>query len=66
MPTLLEKALEKVNALPPDEHEAIASEILASLGTKPPGRHASAKNATSFAACLAKQSKKTTEVKRWH
>ena len=31
MPSLLEKALEKVIALPPDEQDAIASEILASL-----------------------------------
>jgi hypothetical protein len=31
MPSLLEKALEKVVALPPDEQDAIASEILASL-----------------------------------
>ena len=31
MPTLLEEALEKVAALPPDEQEAIASQILASL-----------------------------------
>jgi hypothetical protein len=31
MPSLLEKALEKVTALPPDEQEAIASQILASL-----------------------------------
>jgi hypothetical protein len=31
MSTLLEKALEKVVALPPDEQEAIASQILASL-----------------------------------
>jgi hypothetical protein len=31
MSSLLEKALEKVVALPPDEQDAIASEILASL-----------------------------------
>ena len=31
MPTLLEKALEKVIALPQDEQDAIASQILASL-----------------------------------
>jgi hypothetical protein len=31
MPSLLEKALEKVVALPPDEQDAIASQILASL-----------------------------------
>ena len=31
MSTLLEKALEKVGALPEDEQEAIASQILASL-----------------------------------
>ena len=31
MPTLLEKALEKVVALHPDEQDAIASQILASL-----------------------------------
>jgi hypothetical protein len=31
MPTLLEKALEKVVALPQDEQDAIASQILASL-----------------------------------
>ena len=31
MSTLLEKALEKVVALPPDEQDAIASQILASL-----------------------------------
>ena len=31
MSTLLEKALEKVGALPPDEQDAIASQILASL-----------------------------------
>ena len=31
MSSLLEKALEKVVALPPDEQEAIASQILASL-----------------------------------
>ena len=31
MSTLLEKALEKVTALPPEEQDAIASEILASL-----------------------------------
>jgi hypothetical protein len=30
-PSLLEKALEKVVALPPDEQDAIASQILASL-----------------------------------
>lgn len=31
MSTLLEKALEKLTALPPDEQDAIASQILASL-----------------------------------
>jgi hypothetical protein len=31
MPSLLDKALEKVVALPPDEQDAIASQILASL-----------------------------------
>jgi hypothetical protein len=31
MSTLLEKALEKVGALPRDEQDAIASQILASL-----------------------------------
>ena len=31
MSTLLEKALEKVGALPPDQQDAIASQILASL-----------------------------------
>ena len=31
MPSLLEKALEKITALPPDEQDAIASQILASL-----------------------------------
>lgn len=31
MSTLLEEAFEKVAALPPDEQEAIASQILASL-----------------------------------
>jgi hypothetical protein len=31
MSTLLDKALEKVSALPPDEQEAIASQILAAL-----------------------------------
>ena len=31
MSTLLEKALEKVVVLPQDEHDAIASQILASL-----------------------------------
>ena len=31
MPTLLEQALEKVIALPQDEQDAIASQILASL-----------------------------------
>jgi hypothetical protein len=31
MSSLLEKALEKVGALPPDERDAIASQILASL-----------------------------------
>jgi hypothetical protein len=31
MSTLLEKALEKLVALPPDEQDAIASQILASL-----------------------------------
>ncbi len=31
MSSLLEKALEKVAALPPDEQDAIASQILASL-----------------------------------
>jgi hypothetical protein len=31
MSSLLEKALEKVGALPPDEQDAIAAEILASL-----------------------------------
>jgi hypothetical protein len=31
MSSLLEKALEKVVALPPDEQDAIASEILATL-----------------------------------
>jgi hypothetical protein len=31
MPTLLEKALERVVALPQDEQDAIASQILASL-----------------------------------
>ncbi|MFN7938848.1 MAG: hypothetical protein U0R19_36300 [Bryobacteraceae bacterium] len=31
MSALLEKALEKVNALPADEQDAIASQILASL-----------------------------------
>jgi hypothetical protein len=31
MSSLLEKALEKVVALPPDEQDAIASQILASL-----------------------------------
>ena len=31
MSSLLEKALEKVTALPPDEQDAIAAQILASL-----------------------------------
>jgi hypothetical protein len=31
MSSLLQKALEKVTALPPDEQDAIASEILAAL-----------------------------------
>lgn len=31
MPTLLERALEKVGALPQEEQDAIASQILASL-----------------------------------
>ena len=31
MSTLLEKALEKVSTLPPDQQDAIASEILASI-----------------------------------
>ncbi len=31
MSSLLEKALERVGALPPDEQDAIASQILASL-----------------------------------
>ena len=31
MSTLLEKALEKIVALPPDEQDAIATQILASL-----------------------------------
>jgi hypothetical protein len=31
MSTLLERALEKVGALPPDEQDAIAAQILASL-----------------------------------
>jgi hypothetical protein len=31
MSTLLEQALEKVGALPPDEQDAIASQILASI-----------------------------------
>jgi acyl-CoA reductase-like NAD-dependent aldehyde dehydrogenase len=31
MSSLLEKALEKIGTLPPDEQDAIASEILASL-----------------------------------
>jgi hypothetical protein len=31
MSALLEKALEKVGALPPDEQDAVASQILASL-----------------------------------
>jgi hypothetical protein len=31
MPSLLDKAIEKVVALPPDEQDAIASQILASL-----------------------------------
>jgi hypothetical protein len=31
MSSLLEKALEKVDALPPDEQDAIASQILAAL-----------------------------------
>ena len=31
MSSLLEKALERVVALPPDEHDAIAAQILASL-----------------------------------
>jgi hypothetical protein len=31
MSTLLEQAMEKVGALPPDEQDAIASQILASL-----------------------------------
>jgi hypothetical protein len=31
MSSLMEKALEKITALPPDEQDAIASQILASL-----------------------------------
>ena len=31
MPSLLEQALERVGALPPDEQDAIASQVLASL-----------------------------------
>jgi hypothetical protein len=34
MSTLLEKALEKVNALSPDEQDAIALQILAALADK--------------------------------
>jgi hypothetical protein len=42
MSTLLEKALEKVSALPADEQDAIASQLLASLrGTKKHGRSVS-------------------------
>ncbi len=46
MSTLLEKALEKLSVLPPDEQDAIASQILASLADEKPGRSASPKNAT--------------------
>jgi len=31
MPTLLEQALEKIGTLPPDDQDAIAAQILASL-----------------------------------
>ena len=34
MATLLEQALEKVGALPPDEQDAIASQILATLASR--------------------------------
>jgi hypothetical protein len=39
MSSLLEKALEKVSALPPDEQEAIASQILASLADEDAWKH---------------------------
>jgi hypothetical protein len=45
MSTLVEKALERVGALPPDEQDAIASKILASSPTKPLGRSISSRNA---------------------
>jgi hypothetical protein len=40
--SLLEKALEKVSALPPDEQDAIASQILAALADEDAGKRRSA------------------------
>jgi hypothetical protein len=45
MSTLLEKALEKVIALPQDEQDAIASQILASLADEAAWKKRFAENA---------------------
>jgi hypothetical protein len=39
MSSLLEKALEKVTALPPEDQDAIASQILASLADEEAWKH---------------------------
>jgi hypothetical protein len=45
-PSLLEKALEKVVALPPDEQDAIAPKFWRRWPTKRPGRDALPRNAS--------------------
>jgi hypothetical protein len=46
MSSLLKKALEKVVALPPDEQDAIATQILASLADEEAWKKAVSKSAT--------------------
>ena len=64
MSTLLEKALEKVGALPEDEQDAIASQI---SPTRRPGRSDSFRSARLSVAWPGKRWRKTPGVKpfRW-
>lgn len=54
MSTLLEKVMEKVSALPPDQQDAIAAQILEELADEEAWQKQFAENTTSFAEWLTK------------
>jgi len=64
MSSLLEKALEKVVALPPTSRMRLRRKFLRRLPTRKPGRSALPRNATSSGAWRVKPLKQTRGVKR--